>query len=55
MVTMTEVPAGRRTSLLSGVTVLDLTRFLAGPFSTMVLADMGSELTAAGAIRVDGQ
>jgi hypothetical protein len=42
MVTMTEVPAGRRTSLLSGVTVLDLTRFLAGPFGTMVLADMGA-------------
>jgi CoA:oxalate CoA-transferase len=42
MVTMTDVPAGRRTSLLSGVVVLDLTRFLAGPFGTMVLADMGA-------------
>jgi CoA:oxalate CoA-transferase len=42
MVTMTEVPDGRRTSLLDGVTVLDLTRFLAGPFGTMVLADMGA-------------
>ena len=42
MVTMTEVPDGRRTSLLHGVTVLDLTRFLAGPFGTMVLADMGA-------------
>jgi CoA:oxalate CoA-transferase len=42
MVTMTDVPTGRRTSLLSGVVVLDLTRFLAGPFGTMVLADMGA-------------
>jgi CoA:oxalate CoA-transferase len=39
---MTDVPAGRRTSLLNGVVVLDLTRFLAGPFGTMVLADMGA-------------
>lgn len=42
MVTMMDVPAGRRSSLLSGVVVLDLTRFLAGPFGTMVLADMGA-------------
>jgi CoA:oxalate CoA-transferase len=39
---MMDVPAGRRSSLLSGVVVLDLTRFLAGPFGTMVLADMGA-------------
>jgi CoA:oxalate CoA-transferase len=37
-----DVPAGRRTALLSGVVVLDLTRFLAGPFGSMILADMGA-------------
>lgn len=36
------LPPGRRTSLLDGTVVLDLTRFLAGPFATMVLADMGA-------------
>jgi len=29
---------------LSGVTVVDLTRVLAGPFSTMILADMGARV-----------
>jgi len=29
---------------LSGVTVLDLTRMLSGPFCTMLLADMGAEV-----------
>jgi CoA:oxalate CoA-transferase len=39
-----ELPAGRRTGLLTGVRVLDLTRFLAGPFAGMVLGDLGAEV-----------
>jgi CoA:oxalate CoA-transferase len=39
---ISDLPVGRRTSLLSGVAVLDLTRALAGPFGSMVLADMGA-------------
>lgn len=39
-----ELPAGRRTGLLDGVRVLDLTRFLAGPFAGMVLGDLGAEV-----------
>lgn len=37
-----DIPRGLRSSLLSGVVVLDLTRFLAGPFAGMILADLGA-------------
>ncbi len=42
--TSNEVPTGRRLAVLDGVKVLDLTRFLAGPFGAMVLADMGADV-----------
>ena len=29
---------------LSGITVVDLTQFLSGPLSTMILADLGAEV-----------
>jgi CoA:oxalate CoA-transferase len=37
-------PVGRRASLLSGVKVIDLTHFLAGPFASMILADLGADV-----------
>jgi CoA:oxalate CoA-transferase len=38
------IKRGRRLNLLDGLKVIDLTRFLAGPFGSMVLADMGADV-----------
>lgn len=37
-------PVGQRLAVLSGLKVVDLTRFLAGPAGAMVLADMGADV-----------
>jgi len=39
-----EVAVGRSFSLLSGVTVVDVTNSIAGPYATMLLSDFGAEV-----------
>jgi CoA:oxalate CoA-transferase len=39
-----DVSRGKRLSLLKDIKILDLTHFLAGPFGSMVLADMGASV-----------
>ncbi|MFG1392590.1 CaiB/BaiF CoA transferase family protein [Xanthobacter agilis] len=41
---MVETPLPTPTPLLSGVTIIDLSRVLAGPFCTMTLANMGARV-----------
>jgi len=42
--TLPTVPVGKPFRLLSGVTVVDVTNSIAGPYATMLLSDLGAEV-----------